>query len=103
MKRFLFLALAVLMSGCVNLYIRSPFTDAKVERPWQSTSDAASFSYVVMFPQVLSPGSDKGFMAANLISVPAGCLLWIDVACEAVIDTLLWPIDSARQHMEIAL
>ena len=92
------IALALAVSGCINLYTRSPFTDARVERPWQCTQAAADWSVVVMFPQVLSPASNRGFMAANLISVPVGCLCWVDVACEAVIDTLLWPFDIALNN-----
>ena len=103
MKKALFIALMVLMQGCINLYTRSPFTDVKVERPWQSTQAAADLSYVVMFPQVISPANSQKFIAANLVSVPVGCLCWIDVICEAVIDTMLWPVDAAKQKMEIAL
>ena len=103
MKKIVVIVSMLLMSGCINLYTRSPFTNVKIERPWQSTQTAADLSYVVMFPQTLSPASNRGFSPANLISVPIGCLCWIDVVCEAIIDTLLWPVDAANQSIDIAL
>lgn len=42
--------LTLFLSGCVNLYTRSPFTDEKIVRAYQSTQVASAFSYVVMFP-----------------------------------------------------
>ena len=101
-KPFLILSM-LFMSGCINLYTRCPFTDVEVEHPWQSTQTAADLSYVVMFPQALSPANSQKFIAANLVSVPAGCLCWVDVICEAVIDTLMWPFDIAKYNMKIAL
>ena len=53
---------------------------------------AASFSYVVMFPQVMS-SEHETFMWANLWSVPLGLVCMCDVPFEAVIDTICYPYD----------
>ena len=62
-------------------------------------------SYVVMFPQTLSwrgeqvdiarSSSRETFVMENLITIPIGCIGFCDTACEAVIDTVLFPVDWA--------
>ena len=62
-------------------------------------------SYVVMFPQTLSwrgeqvdiarSSSRETFVMENLITIPIGCIGFCDTACEAVIDTVLFPADWA--------
>lgn len=84
------------MSGCVNIYTRCPFTEKKITRTYQSTGDAYSLSIVVAWPQVMSDDPRKtGFMVENLISIPIGCIGMCDTACEAVIDTVCFPVDFA--------
>lgn len=86
---------AALLSGCMNMYTRCPGTDAKVIETYQSTKCMASMSFVVMFPQVMMPsGCNKPMLPENLISIPIGCLFFADTACEAAVDTALWPVDE---------
>ena len=98
MKKILKTALTgmlLLTAGCMNCYVRCPFTDAKITNTYQSTHDSFLYSYVIMFPQVMAPGPTDGFYPENIITVPIGCLCFVDVACEGVLDTLLWPADYA--------
>lgn len=48
-----------------------------------------------MFPQVLPMNESKGLVPANIVTIPIGAVCFVDVACEGVVDTVLWPIDSA--------
>ena len=41
----------------------------------------------------MSPGSADSFYVENLITVPVGCVCFVDIACECVLDTMLWPAD----------
>ena len=96
MKKIIKTALVVLTlftAGCMNLYVRCPGTDKKIEKTYQCTQETFDLSYVIMFPQILPLNADKGLMPANIITVPIGCLCFVDVACEAVLDTVFWPID----------
>lgn len=61
-------------------------------------------SYVIMFPQVISwrgeqvearSSTRETFVMENLITIPIGCIGFCDTACEAVIDTVLFPADWA--------
>lgn len=95
----------ILVSGCMNLYTRCPGTELKIEKTYQSTENSFAWSYVIMFPQVIMPsGRNKILFPENLISIPIGCLCFVDVACEAVVDTILYPVDNAiaakRSHKE---
>ena len=83
----------ICFAGCMNLYVRCPATDKHIEKTYQCTQETFALSYVVMFPQILPPNANNDFVPANLITVPIGCLCFIDVACEGIIDTILWPID----------
>ena len=87
------IGLTLLMSGCMNCYIRCPFTDAKITDTYQSTHDSFVYSYVIMFPQVMAPGPNSGFYPENIITVPIGCLCFVDVVCEAALDTIFFPVD----------
>ena len=95
MKSFKIIAifLSLLCSGCINLYTRCPGTNLKIIDTYQSTQESFAFSYIVMFPQIMNSSGSKEFYIENLITVPIGCLCFIDVACESVLDTVFWPID----------
>lgn len=87
------LGLALLTAGCMNCYVRCPFTTPKITDTYQCTCETFAYSYIIMFPQVMAPGPRKDFYPENLITVPIGCLCFVDVACECVLDTILWPAD----------
>lgn len=64
---------------------------------YQCTEATAGMSYIVMFPQTMMPsGGSKFLFPENLISIPIGCLCFVDVACEAVLDTVFWPFDYCK-------
>lgn len=93
-KAILTLVLASLLSGCMNLYTRCPGTPPRIEDTYQSTCSTAGMAYVVMFPQVMMAShNNKILFPENLISIPLGCLCFVDVAAEGVLDTVFWPID----------
>lgn len=83
----------LLASGCINCYLRCPVTDQKIDEVYKSTKASAGMSYIVMFPQTMGPDSMYGFQPINIISVPIGCLCFVDVVCEAVLDTVFFPVD----------
>lgn len=93
-------AMCSLFSGCVNVYTRSPFTEKRIEGVYQCTKEAAGISYIIMFPQMMNPSGGNGFMAANLISVPVGCIGMCDAAAEAVLDTVFLPADACLSKRE---
>jgi hypothetical protein len=80
------------MCGCVNFCVRVLGTD-RIEETYQCTKTAAGFSYVLAFPQVMSPTGGEHFMWENLFSIPVGIVGFADTACEAVIDTVCLPVD----------
>ena len=88
------IGLTLLAAGCMNCYVRCPFTKPEITDTYQCTQDSFVYSYVIMFPQVMAPGPRDKFYPENIITVPIGCLCFVDVACEAVIDTALWPVDK---------
>jgi uncharacterized protein YceK len=93
-KAILTLVLASLLQGCMNLYTRCPGTAPIISDTYQCTEMTAGMSFVVMFPQVMMPsGGNKFMFPENLISIPIGCLCFVDVAAEGVLDTVFWPID----------
>lgn len=90
---FVFAACSAL-SGCVNVaYTRNPLSDSRIQKTYQSTGIALSASYVIAFPQIMSPTGEDGLMLANIVSIPLGCVGLVDTACEAVIDTVCLPVD----------
>ena len=96
MKKLYAFAASILLavsSGCMNLYTRCPGTDREIASCYQSTEWMLTFSYVVAFPQVMSPGSADEFYWENLITIPCGIVCLADTACEAVLDTALLPFD----------
>lgn len=95
MKKITFALLAcILLSGCMNLYVRCPGTSSKICTTYQSTQGACALSYVVMFPQVIGSMSNSLHLCPeNIITVPLGCLCFVDVPCEAVLDTVFFPVD----------
>ena len=48
----------------------------------------------------MSPSGGNGFLAANLISVPIGCIGMCDAAAEAVLDTVFLPADACLSKRE---
>lgn len=94
-KIFIFISL-VLASGCINMYERCPGTSISIQNTYQATGLAMNLSYVVMFPQVIGSqtGNPSKFYPENIVTVPAGCLCYVDAACEAALDTVLWPVDK---------
>lgn len=80
-------------TGCVNMYIRCPFTQSKIVDTYQSTRSAAGISLIVMFPQTMGYGNDRGFIAENIFTIPLGCIGMCDVLLEGCVDTVLYPCD----------
>ena len=80
-------------AGCMNLYTRCPGTDREIASCYQSTEWMFTLSYVVAFPQVMSPGSADEFYWENIITIPCGLVCLADTACEAVVDTVCLPFD----------
>lgn len=98
-RTFLALVLAFLLSGCMNLYTRCPGTPPRIEDTYQSTCCTAAMAYVVMFPQVIMAShNNKILFPENLISIPIGCLCFVDVAAEAAIDTVCYPADTMLRN-----
>ena len=44
---------------------------------------------------MLALDSHDGLCAANILTIPIGCLCFVDVALEGVVDTVMLPIDFA--------
>lgn len=86
-------AVAVLLSGCINLYTRCPGTDARIEDTYQSTSQSIATAYVVAFPQIIT-GWQPSIEPENFITIPFGLLVLCDTPFEAVVDTVCWPWDN---------
>lgn len=89
-------ALAIILSalsGCMNVYTRCPGTDREIASCYQSTECMLTLSCVVAFPQVMSPGGSDEFYWENLFTIPCGLLCLCDTACEAVVDTVMLPVD----------
>ncbi len=86
--------LMLLASGCMNLYVRCPGTSSKIEKTYQCTQESFAWSYIIMFPQTMGYGNSKGLVVENIFTIPLGCICFVDVACEVVADTVLWPIDK---------
>lgn len=98
----LLFGLAVVLSGCVNCYTRCPGTNGKIKGIYQSAKTAAVFSYVVSFPQVMSDSpKDYRLDLMNIITVPAGIVVFCDAVAEFVVDTIClpfdWPISEYRK------
>ena len=103
MKKLATIAMAAILCGCINGYTRFPTTDAKIERVYQCSREAAALSIVCSFPQCMSdnPG-DGGFMWENCFTIPfLGLPCAVDAVCEACIDTVLlpvdWPLSASRR------
>lgn len=98
-RTLLALVLASLLSGCMNLYTRCPGTPPRIEDTYQSTFCTSAMAYVVMFPQVvMASHNNKILFPENLISIPIGCLCFVDVAVEAAIDTVCYPADAMLRN-----
>ena len=92
-KIFAWIALALSMTGCVNLYVRCPGTPSKINTVPQVISWRGA--------QVEARSSTREtFVMENLITIPIGCIGFCDTALEAVVDTVClpydWPISNYR-------
>lgn len=84
-----------IMTGCMNLYTRSPFTEKKIERTYQQTGEAFGLAIIVSFPQMMSDNpSTPGFMVENIFTIPCGIVVGVDGCAEFVLDTVFWPCDK---------
>lgn len=86
-------AVLAISSGCMNVYNRCPWTDARIERPYQSTREMASWTAVTAFPQMMATDGVFRFSWYNVLSVPVSVIPAADTCLEAVADTVLYPID----------
>ena len=86
-------SLLLSLSGCMNIYTRCPGTSTRIESCYQSTEQMFALSYVICFPQIISPGASDSFYWENIITVPCGIVCYLDTACEAVLDTAFLPFD----------
>ena len=80
------------LCGCVN-FANRVLDNEDITEVYQATKTAAGFSYVLTFPQVMSPTGGEHFMWENLLTIPVGLIGWVDTACEAAIDTVCLPVD----------
>ena len=94
-KLFSIVALLLLLSGCMNLYLRTPLSDETITNTYQPTYYATIVTYVTMFPQCISPAASDhdAWMVENFITVPIGCVVGLDIPFDFVIDTILYPVD----------
>ena len=82
------------LSGCVNLYTRLPFTGSTIESCYQSTDTAAALALVGSFPQAMAASGDNGVKWYNAFTITfIGLPLIADTACEAILDTVFLPAD----------
>ncbi len=50
LRHIVFAAAALLAAGCMNCYVRCPFTGAKITNTYQCTQESFAWSYIIMFP-----------------------------------------------------
>lgn len=100
MKTLASAVLCAALSGCMNLYVRVPWTGARIEEVYQQTRMAAAGSMLVAYPQLMSGSGDGTVKWWNCLTVPLGCIFFCDAAVEAAIDTVClpfdWPLASSR-------
>jgi uncharacterized protein YceK len=90
----IFLAACLLISGCVNvLCTRNPLSDSYLQDTYQSTRISLMAAHVAAFPQVMSSSGHDDFMWENIFTIPVGCVILVDSALEAVVDTICLPVD----------
>lgn len=82
----------------MNCYVRAPWTKSQITETYQCTKEMFAVSYVVMFPQIMAPGSSNAFYLANIITIPCGLICYVDDACECVVDTICYPVDACLSH-----
>ena len=88
--------------GCVNIYTRCPTTDARIERVYQNTGQAAAFAIVASFPQMMSdsPSESESFRLENCLTIPfLGLPIAVDAVCEACLDTVFFPCDHLISNL----
>ena len=79
--------------GCMNVYTRCPWTDARIERPYQSTREMASGTAVTAFPQMMASDGVFRFSWYKVLSVPIAVIPAADTCLDAVADTAMLPFD----------
>ena len=99
-KSIVFTALLLIAQcGCVNLFERCPITGLNVNSTYQATDISLACARVIMFPQLIGPNGNLGTLyPENIFTIPVGCFCFADVACEAVLDTVFWPIDYLLEN-----
>ena len=101
MSIIIFFAL-MFTSGCMNLYTRSPLTEKRIERTYQSTGETFSLAIIVSFPQMMSDNpSTPDFMMENIFTIPCGIVVGVDGCAELVLDTVFWPCDKIIVYSRI--
>ena len=97
LKHLVVAALACLLAGCMNLYVRNPITDIRINGTYQSTGDMYLLSMVTAFPQCMRLSGGSDFEWYNIFTIPLGIVVFADDCCEAVVDTVCYPFDVTRQ------
>lgn len=94
-KAIIVAALATLLTGCMNVYVRWPTTPRQIESVYQSTGEMAGVTWIASFPQTMADlGPHPAFMWENLISIPFfGLPCFVDTVLEGVVDTICLPYD----------
>ncbi len=105
MRKVFPILLAAIMSGCMNCYVRAPWTDGRIERVYECSREVAALSVICAFPQMMSdsPSTSGSWCWANLFTVPfMGLPCAVDALCEGVVDTVClpidWPLAEARKE-----
>ncbi len=94
MKKLFATSALALLTGCMSLYTRAPWTEPRIERCYQSSRSVAGLGIICMFPQCMSdcPG-DGGFMFENIFTIPLGVLVECEALAESAVDTVCLPVD----------
>lgn len=88
------IAICALVSGCMNVRVRMPWTETKIADVYQCSMGTFCMAYICAFPQVMSdcPGSNK-LEAYNILTVPLSLLFVADAILETAVDTVFLPAD----------
>lgn len=93
----IFILSVVLLSGCMNMYVRNPITDRRIGDTYQSTGEMYLWSIVTAFPQCMKPSGGNDLEWYNILTIPLGLVVFADDCCEAVVDTICYPFDVTRK------
>ena len=70
-----------------------------VNSTYRATDISLTCARVIMFPQLLGPNRNlNALYPENFFTIPIGYFCFTDVACEAVLDTVFWPIDYLLEN-----